>query len=136
MSSSRKNIDTHKKAVDFGCKQSTEHFSKLGRFLAVECFYRIRVLAVPPSKKMGGTRLKIFMSPKNFCGFRPIHEKTRLKLAHFLRGGGDSKYTNTVMKHYEPQCDEYDCFRVRFPTDSELLPYFTQSHSPQNKRRP
>ena len=53
-------------------------------------YYRIRVLAVPaPRKKMGGTRLKIFIAPKNFCDLRPKHEKTRLKLAHFFtRGGG------------------------------------------------
>ena len=50
--------------------------------------YRIRVLAVPPPQnKLGGTRLKFFIAPKNFCGFRPVHEKTRLKLCHLFWGG-------------------------------------------------
>ena len=40
----------------------------------------------PPPKKLGGTRLEIFNAPKNFCDFRPEHEKTRLKLPHFLSG--------------------------------------------------
>ena len=45
--------------------------------------YRIRVLAVPPPQnKLGGTRLKFFNAPKNFHGFRPVYEKTRLKLSH------------------------------------------------------
>ena len=58
--------------------------------------YRIRVLAVPPSKKLEGTRLKIiFTAPKHFCDFHHVHEKTLLKLAHFF-WGGNNKYTNTV----------------------------------------
>jgi hypothetical protein len=32
---------------------------------------------------MGGTRLKIFIAPKNFCDFRQVHEKTFLKLAQY-----------------------------------------------------
>ena len=51
----------------------------------------------PPQNKLGGTRLKFFNAPKIFCGFRPVNEKTRLKLAHLFCGGGDSKYTNTVI---------------------------------------
>ena len=35
---------------------------------------------------MGVTRLKLFAAPKNFCGFRPVQAKTRLKLAHFYEG--------------------------------------------------
>ena len=47
--------------------------------------YRIRVLAVHPLKKtLGAIRLKIFTAPKNFCDVRPVHEKNRLKLAHFF----------------------------------------------------
>ena len=56
--------------------------------LLSETSYRIRVLAVSPPRKKMGTRLKIFIAPKNFCGFRLVNEKTRLKLAHFLRRGG------------------------------------------------
>ena len=42
----------------------------------------------PPQNKLGGTRLKFFNAPKNFYGFRTVHENTRLKLCHLFRGGG------------------------------------------------
>ena len=66
--------------------QKSVNISRLGKSYEL-VLYRIRVLAVPPRKKMGGTHLKIFNAPKNFCDFHPVHEKTRLKLAHFFEGG-------------------------------------------------
>ena len=35
-------------------------------------------------KKWDVARLKIFIAPKNFCGFRPAHEITRLKLSNLF----------------------------------------------------
>ena len=51
---------------------------------------------------MGGTRVSVFFSPKNFFGFRPVHKKTRVSLAYFLRGGGGQ------------QLHEYGKFQILF----------------------
>ena len=47
--------------------------------------FTVFVYLLPPARR--GNRLKIFIAPKNFYDFRPVHEKNRLKLAHFLQGG-------------------------------------------------
>ena len=61
------------------------------------------------SQKMGDIRVKMFIAHNILCDFYPAHEKIRLKLAHFLRGGQQRLNTVTflaIFKSGESSCHD------------------------------